>query len=293
MDCMEMNRKTALLPEADRQELCGTGNGWDSRPVGIFDSGLGGLTVVAAVREKLPDEDLVYLGDTARVPYGNRSLETVMEFARQDLNFLVRKNVKAVVAACNTISAVAIDEMRRSHPEIPVTGVIEPGVEAVLRAGGHRITILGTRTTVRSHAYEQALHRKNPSLEVESIACPLLVPLAEEGILEGPLAEQVFDLYLKDLRKNPPDVLMLGCTHYPLFRKALEHYLPSCVRIIDSAGVCSEMLGEFLAGYGLRAPKGNRGTARFFVTDYSMEFRRQAQCFLGTDVEHLEKVLLG
>lgn len=135
--------------------------GYDNRPVGIFDSGLGGLTVAAEIRKRLPAEDLVYLGDTARVPYGNRSADTVRQFARQDLDFLVSKNVKAVLVACNTVSAIAIDQMRQSHPEIPISGVLIPGVQAVLRSGGKKITVLGTRGTIQSGAYEKAILEQN------------------------------------------------------------------------------------------------------------------------------------
>lgn len=264
----------------------------DNRPIGIFDSGLGGLTVVSAIRHALPSEDIIYLGDTARVPYGDRSIDTIREFTAQDLKFLIGKGVKAIVAACNTVSSVALDDMKQHMPQIPLLGVIESGVDAVICSGKCRVAVLGTRATINSDSYRRAIHALNPSLLVESIACPLFVPFAEEGITEGKLAEAVLDLYLKDLRNNPPEVLLLGCTHYPLFKNVLTSYLPKSVTIIDSATAAAEYIKRFLVNNSIVASKENIGRERYYVTDFSSDFHRQAQRFLGWKVRHVEKVTL-
>ncbi len=266
-------------------------SGIDNRPIGVFDSGLGGLTVVSALRRSLPDEDIVYLGDTARVPYGDKSVECIIRFACQDFRFLAGKGVKGVVAACNTVSAVAMGELRASFPSIPSLGVLEAGVEAALKASPRRIAILGTRATVNSDAYRRALHSRNPALIVESIACPLFVPLVEEGLTSHPLALGAFDHYLSRLKKSPPDVLVLGCTHYPLLREALASYLPG-VDIVDSANACSEHLKGFLTERGLAASPGKPSEERYYVTDLSSDFYSQASRFLGYRASHVEKVAL-
>ena len=179
----------------------------DNRPIGVFDSGIGGLTVVHALRNALPNADICYLGDTARVPYGNKSVDSIIRFAGEAAAFVAGKGVKALVVACNTASAVAMEPLRRRFPALPVMGVIEAGIEAVMRTGAERITVIGTRATVSSDAYRRGLHARKPSLLIESIPCPLFVPLAEEGQFEGKLAEEAFDLYLSPLRKSPPEVL--------------------------------------------------------------------------------------
>ncbi len=264
----------------------------DNRPIGVFDSGLGGLTVVAALRRRLPDEDILYLGDTARVPYGDKSADSIIRFARQDTGFLVGKGVKLVIAACNTVSAVALPELRRNRVGEPLLGVIDAGVRAVMGSGARRICVIGTRATVNSDAYRRALHALDRSLVVESIPCPLLVPLAEEGIVSGPLARAVFDLYLKPLRENPPEALLLGCTHYPLFIPALNKYFGGRVRIIDSAGACAEYAADYLQAHRLSAVAGKRPRYSCFVTDLPAEFQHQATRFLGSDPGRVEKIAL-
>jgi len=263
----------------------------DNRPIGVFDSGLGGLTVVSALRKSLPAEDIVYLGDTARVPYGDKSVECIIRFACQDFRFLAGKGVKTVVAACNTVSAVAMDKLRESFPEIPSLGVLEAGVESALKESPKRIAVLGTRATVNSDAYRRALHARNPSLIVESVACPLFVPLVEEGLTSHPLALGAFEHYLSRLKKSSPDVLLLGCTHYPLLKEALSSYLPG-VKIVDSANACAERLKGFLAERGLTASAGNFSEERYYVTDLSSDFYSQASRFLGYKAGHVEKVVL-
>lgn len=266
---------------------------FDSRPIGIFDSGLGGLTVAAAVRRLLPGEDIVYLGDTARAPYGNRSPGTITAFAADDMDFLIGKQVKAVVAACNTVSAIALEKLCERHPEVPVSGVIQPGAEAAVRTGGRRIAVLGTRATVRSGAYPKALRALSDGLEISAFACPLFVPLVEEGILNGPLADAVFDLYLHDFQTNPPDVVLLGCTHYPLFEPALKKWLPPSVAVIDSAGACAASLKQELEEKGLAAPPGRGGALTLYASDITPTFREQTAAFFGASVPESRLAVLN
>lgn len=263
----------------------------DNRPIGVFDSGLGGLTVVAALRKSLPAEDIVYLGDTARVPYGDKSVDCIVRFAKEDLRFLLGKGVKAVLAACNTVSSVALPEMRRHSPETPVVGVLEAGVEAALAEKPRRIAVLGTRGTINSDAYRRRLHAKDASLIVESVACPLFVPLVEEGLTRHKLALEAFEHYLSKLKASPPDLLLLGCTHYPLLKEALSEYLPG-VKIVDSANACASYMKSFLSKSSLAASAGNASGERYYVTDLSADFQTQASRFLGYRAGYVEKVSL-
>lgn len=267
----------------------------DSRPIGIFDSGLGGLTVVKELKSILPSENIVYLGDTARVPYGNRSPETVIKFALEDMAFLMKRDVKMIVAACNTVSAVALKEMRSISGDIPVCGVIAPGAAAALNAcrPGGRIVVLGTRATVRSKAYEKEINRNDSGITVESLACPLFVPLAEEGVTEGRATEAVFELYLADLKENPPDVLLLGCTHYPLLKDSLAKYLDNSTKILDSAETCAVHLKEFLAANDIQNDDELKDRDAFFVSDIASGFATQARRFLGGRVTDIEKAELN
>ena len=252
----------------------------DNRPIGLFDSGLGGLTVVRAVRRMLPGEDVIYLGDTARVPYGNRSPETVKQFARQDLAFLERFGIKAAIAACNTVSALALPELQQEPRNFPLGGVIVAGVEAILATGLRKVAVLGTRGTIASGAYEKALLAADPRLIVRSISCPLFVPVIEEGVTGGEIVRSVFDLYLSQLLRDPPDVVLLGCTHYPLFRPALKRYLPADTLILDSADAAADYLRRMLDRNGLSAEPGRDGTAQYYVTDRTPGFERLARRFL-------------
>jgi len=257
-----------------------TGVKHDNRPIGLFDSGLGGLTVVRAVRRMFPGEDVIYLGDTARVPYGNRSPETVKLFARQDLAFLERFGIKAAIAACNTVSALALPELQQEPRPFPLGGVIVAGVEAILATGLRKVAVLGTRGTIASGAYEKALLAADPRLIVRSISCPLFVPVIEEGVTGGEIVRSVFDLYLSQLLRDPPDVVLLGCTHYPLFRPALKRYLPADTLILDSADAAADYLRRMLDRHGLTAEPGRTGTAQYSVTDRTPGFERLARRFL-------------
>ena len=263
---------------------------YDNRPIGVFDSGLGGLTIARAIQEALPKESVIYLGDTARVPYGDKSVDAIISYAHDDVNFMLSKGVKLIVAACNTVSAVALDALHKSFPNAPIIGVIDSGVKAALSAGARSITVIGTRATINSDAYRRAIHAQDHSLKVDSIACPLLVPLAEEGFTAGQVLEGVFDFYLKQYRNAPPDALLLGCTHYPLFKTALDEYFNGRVHLIDSAKACAQAVLEYLTENNKTAQPDNTPHHRYFVSDLAAEFNEHATRFLGKLPNRVEKI---
>lgn len=260
--------------------------------IGVFDSGLGGLTVAHAIREALPDEDLVYLGDTARVPYGTRSADTVIRYARACAQHLVKHRIKLLVVACNTVSAVAL-EMLRDELDVPVLGVIEPGARAGAAASRKkRIGVLATQGTVNSRAYERALHAVDSRIEVFALAAPLLVPLAEEGWLDGEVPRLVVERYLTPLTQKDIDALVLGCTHYPLLggvirAEAARLAGPGLV-VVDSAQATAQELAHLLETKGLREPRSGRGKLRLMVTDLPGRFAEVASRFLQEELEGLD-----
>ncbi|MCU0302643.1 MAG: glutamate racemase [Thermoanaerobaculales bacterium] len=259
-----------------------------TRPIGIFDSGVGGLTVLGALRERLPGEDLVYLGDTARLPYGTKSAATVQRYALNAAAHLAEHDVKLLVVACNTASSYALDALTAASP-VPVIGVVEPGARAALATGARRIGVIGTEGTVRSGAYQTALARLAPSVEVEAVACPLLVPLAEEGWGDHPVTDEVARIYLEPLLARGVETVILGCTHYPLLRPSLERVVGPRVRLVDSASAVAETLARDHAG--LLGTTGRRpGAIRLELTDASDRFLRITRAILGADPERLELV---
>src|SRR5438309_10145635 len=216
----------------------------DSRPIGVFDSGIGGLTVVKALRDLLPNENIFYLGDTARVPYGPKSPETVQRYALELAGILTQKNAKALVVACNTVSSVALPLLTKKFA-MPVIGVIEPGARAALQATRNRhIGVIGTRATIRSGAYEKTLRAADNNVRVSSRACPLLVPLIEEGLLEDDVTDRVIVRYLEPLLADGIDTLVLGCTHYPLLSAAIARALGGEITVVDSAQNCATAVHE-------------------------------------------------
>ncbi|MGD9420699.1 MAG: glutamate racemase [Verrucomicrobiota bacterium JB025] len=248
--------------------------------LGIFDSGVGGLTVVRAVQELLPGEDIVYLGDTARVPYGSKSPETIRKFADEDAGFLISRGVKAIVVACNTATAHALPDLR-SRYGVPVIGVIEPGVEAALAdPSAERIGVIATRGTIRSHAYQHALAQKKTGLMIYAEATPLLVPLIEEDWLDKAATELVLRDYLEPLVEKGIDTLLLACTHYPLLVPVLRGVLPEDVRLVDSATTCAEHLKRELGRLGLLRSAADGGGLEVHLTDLSEEFETLARRFL-------------
>jgi glutamate racemase len=249
-------------------------------PIGVFDSGVGGLTVVRALRDALPAEDLVYLGDTARVPYGTRSPATVQRYAQRLAGHLVRRGVKALVVACNTATTYAIEELVAVGRQrgIPVIGVIEPGVEAALRVTKGHVGVIGTDGTIRGGAYTALLQARNPELIISTTACPLFVALAEEGWTDGDIARAVAVRYLSDLTDGP-DTLILGCTHYPLLTDAIASALPG-VTLVDSATSTAQAVSEALVAQNL-AKAGGVGSTHFLVTDNEQRFVEAGTRFFG------------
>ncbi len=265
-----------------------------SLPIGVFDSGVGGLTVAGQIRRLLPGEDLIYLGDTARVPYGTKSPETVVRFACEDARFLVGQGVKAVVVACNTASAWALAALEARF-SVPVFGVIQPGaLQALEKTRNLRIGVIGTNATIRSKAYERAILERNPEARVFTRSCPLLVPMVEEGWLNHAVTLEVLRIYLAPLLSRRVDTLVLGCTHYPLLKRALRKVVGQEVSLIDSAGSCAMFVREQLAARSLLAPGRSRpGWIRPFVTDEAARFEGVAARFLGFPTEPAQKAELS
>jgi len=260
-------------------------------PIGIFDSGIGGLTVVRQIHRVLPHEDLVYLGDTARVPYGTKSPGTVVRFACEDTRFLIQQNVKAVVVACNTVSAWALPTLERQFA-VPIFGVIIPGAQAALKKTRNgRIGVIATTTTIRSQAYSRAILAGDDTARVFARACPLLVPLVEEGWTDQKVTRTILRTYLAPLLSAGIDTLVLGCTHYPLLKRAIRSVAGNEVALVDSADSCAQFLSEKLHSANL-LDKGRRrrGVIKPFVTDEVERFDELAGRFLGLPTEPARKV---
>jgi glutamate racemase len=256
----------------------------DNRPIGIFDSGVGGLTVVREVMRQLPNESVLYLGDTARVPYGPRGEATIARFALQLVEFLLRRDVKALVVACNTISAAAIEPIRAQSP-VPVLDVIGPTVEAAVRqTRTNRIGVIGTVATVKSGVYPRTVHGLKPEAELILQACPLFVPIAEEGLVEHEATRLFAEEYLAPFKGTGMDTLVLGCTHYPLLKGMLARVLGPEVTLVDSAEPTVRRLADLLRETGLEARRGVMIGHQFCVTDASEKFTEIASRFLGGEL---------
>ncbi len=253
--------------------------------IGIFDSGIGGLTVYRQIATLLPAENLIYLGDTARCPYGTKSHDVVTRYACENSDFLTERNIKMLVVACNTASAVALDALRERYHSLPVIGVIQPGASAAVRLSRKKkIGVVGTEATIASGAYTKALRALDPSLEVYTRACPLFVPLVEEGWVENDVAHSTVATYLRSLEQSGIDTLILGCTHYPLLKKTIATFLGGQVRLIDSAEETAKIVNATLADN--RRPQSNGpGRGSFFVTDSPDRFIKVGVRFLGDVVE--------
>jgi glutamate racemase len=257
--------------------------------VGIFDSGIGGLTVLHAIARLLPRERLIYLGDTARGPYGTKSAEMVTRYSIENMDFLVDKGSKLVVVACNSASALALEALRARYA-LPVVGVVDPGARAaVARTRSGRIGVIGTEATIASGAYSRALRALRADIEVYTRACPLFVPLAEEGWVDNDVARRTTQLYLASLAQSGIDTLILGCTHYPLLARAIADFLGPDVALVDSADATALAVREELETWDLAATDGGGG-ASFFVTDLPDRFVRVGQRFLGERVESAVRI---
>jgi glutamate racemase len=262
-------------------------------PIGVFDSGIGGLTVVRELMKQLPDERIIYFGDTARVPYGPKSPDTVRRYAREIATWLQHQGVKAIVVACNTATAHALETLTSEYA-FPVVGVVEPGARAAVRAGpGRAIGVIGTVGTIGSGAYERAIHRLSPDARIVARACPLFVPLIEEGWLDAEATRLIAREYLAALKSDSVDTLVLGCTHYPLLKPLIGEIMGQNVALIDSAQETAAETARVLDRAGLRAPHRAPCAHRFVASDAPEQFLRLGQRFLGTTIDRVETVTLG
>lgn len=263
-----------------------------TNPIGFFDSGIGGLTVVKSFMQLMPNENIIYFGDTARVPYGSKSNETVIEYSIQAANFLLRKNIKLLVVACNTASSVALKDLRK-FLTIPVIGMIEPGARyALSESKNKKIGVIGTRATINNKAYSHELLKLSPKAKIYEKACPLFVPLAEEGWIDHKSTELIAKEYLTELKEKQIDSLILGCTHYPILAHVIQKVVGKNVKLIDSGNPAAKLVEDYLNGRGLRNQSVQHGVAEFYVSDVPTKFKEIAERFLGRKLTHLHKVEL-
>lgn len=261
--------------------------------IGVFDSGIGGLTVVAALRQQLPHEHIFYVGDTARVPYGGKSQATVTRYSQEICQFLLDRSCKAIVVACNTASALAVSTLRETL-SVPILGMIQPGAEAAVRATRNGIIgIIGTRATVLSGAYDHAIRALSPEAKIISQACPVLVPMIEEGWLDDPVTDAAIERYIRPLLDSKIDTLVLGCTHYPLLRNAIARIAGPSVHIVDSAENCASSLSQMLRENHLAAPDTQPGKLEVSLTDNSIAFLPVLERSLQMEVGHPQIVRIG
>ena len=261
--------------------------------IGVFDSGVGGLTVTREIMRQLPNENVVYFGDTARVPYGSKSKNNIIRFSRQIIRFLKTKNVKAIVIACNTASALALETVQQEF-DIPIIGVIVPGARAAVRETKNgQIGVLGTEATIKSEPYSKEFRKLMPEAEVIGKPCPLFVPLVEEGFAKHKITEEVIDIYLSDMRKSEIDTLILGCTHYPLLLDKIRQFTPGHIRIIAQGEYVARSLQDYLNRHpemDARCEKG--GKCRFLTTESENKFEESASIFLGRQDIKVESIAL-
>lgn len=263
------------------------------KAIGIFDSGIGGLTVLKEIAAALPHEHTIYLGDTARVPYGIRSPETVTRYSFENTRFLLSQEIKMLVVACNTASAVSLDAVKKEFP-LPVIGVLEPGARAAAAATRSRkVGIIGTEATINSGAYERAIRKLNPGIEVKSLACPLFVPLVEEGWTDNDAAELVAGKYLAPFRGSGIDTLVLGCTHYPLLKPVIRAVVGPGITLIDSATETAKEVAGVLDKLKWRRPANGPVVRKYFVTDTPARFVKIGKLFLGNNDLAAEQVRVG
>jgi glutamate racemase len=264
-----------------------------NRPIGIFDSGIGGLTVLKELIRELPNESTVYLGDTARVPYGSRSAETVVRYSLECMGFLIKRNIKLLVIACNTSSAISIWAVRKESP-VPVIGVIGPGAMAAIKASAkQKIGVIGTETTIKSQTYLNAMKRLDSEVSIVSAPCPLFVPLVEEGWVDGKIATLVAEKYLNDLKNKGIDTLLLGCTHYPLLKDTLSKVMGEGVTLVDSAIETAKKVKRVLSKSQMENSGKKKPQREFFVTDSPEKFVKVGEKFLGQPIEQIEKIVVG
>ncbi len=259
------------------------------KAIGVFDSGVGGLTVIKELIRQLPNEDIIYFGDTARVPYGIKSKETVIRFSIENILFLLKNDVKLICVACNTVSSVALPVIK-NHFRVPIVGVITPGVrEAVYATHNKRVGVIGTSGTIKSGSYEQEIKQLDSSVKVTAVACPLFVPFAEEGWLEGSVVIEVAKTYLKPMKEAGVDTVILGCTHYPLLKPVIRQVMGEGVRLIDSAKQVAIEVKKILSAESL-CNSQRKGKHKFYVSDNPEWFSNLANRFLGQLIKDVKKV---
>lgn len=262
----------------------------DSRPIGVFDSGIGGLTVLQEIIEKLPGEDIIYFGDTARIPYGSRSKETVIKYTFQCIRFLLSKNIKAIVIACNTASALALEEAKKVF-EIPIMGVIEPGAKAAAaKTKNGRIGVIGTIGTINSESYQKKIRRIQPSADVIGIPCPLFVPLVEEGWEDTDVALMTAKKYLLELKEHHIDTLVMGCTHYPILRYTINKVMGEEVTLVNPAYETAKVVKDMLKEMSFLSDKYENGKYQFYVSDDPEKFIRIGGNFLKKEISSVRKI---
>lgn len=262
----------------------------DKRPIGVFDSGIGGLTVVKEIMKVLPDEDIIYFGDTARVPYGSKSKETVIKFTFQCIRFLLEKGVKAIVIACNTASAASLDVVQQSF-DLPIVGVVEPGaVTACKMTKSKKIGIIGTEATVSSGAYERAIYNIDNSVKMMLKACPLFVPIAEEGWQDTDIAKLTAERYLGDFRNSDIDALVMACTHYPLLEKTIAEVVGKDIRLVNPAYETAKVLEKMINSNGLKNERPHKAEYKYYASDNPVKFKKVGENFLSKPIGWVEKV---
>ena len=263
----------------------------NKKAIGVFDSGFGGLTVLKAINEALPGEDLIYFGDNGRAPYGTKSKDTILEYTHQDINFLLKQDVKMIVIACNTVGANSYDTVKKEY-DIPIIEVIGPGAKAAVKATkSNRIGIIATPATISSGAYEKAIKEILPEAECSKKACPMFVPLVEEGWWDNEITEAVARKYLEDVKKDKVDTLVLGCTHYPFLTGVIGRVMGEDVTLINSASVVAEEVSERVKELGL-ANDGNKGSIKYYTSDSAEKFTALASGFMGGEVTNVEKIFI-
>lgn len=261
-------------------------------PIGVFDSGVGGLTVAREIMRNLPKEDIVYFGDTARVPYGSKSKDNIIRYSRQIINFLQTKGVKAIVIACNTASALALDTVKDEF-DIPIIGVVEPGAKAALQVTENKkIGVIGTEATVKSSMYEKIIQGIDSEVSVVAKACPLFVPLVEEGFKKHQVTDEIIDYYLADLKESDIDALILGCTHYPLLRSKIREYVGENITLVNPAYETAMDLKRILQEMDMENPdiEGDHGSYSFYVSDAADKFKQFANSILPYDIETTKQI---
>lgn len=261
-------------------------------PIGVFDSGVGGLTVAREIMRNLPNEDIVYFGDTARVPYGSKSKDNIIRYSRQIIHFLQTKGVKAIVIACNTASALALETVKDEF-DIPIIGVVEPGARAALAVTEtKKIGVIGTEATVRSAMYEKIIQGIEPEVDVLAKACPLFVPLVEEGFKKHHVTDEIIDYYLASLKESDIDALILGCTHYPLLRSKIREYVGEKITLVNPAYETAMDLKIILQENDMENPdvEGDHGSYSFYVSDAADKFKQFANSILPYDIETTKQI---